>query len=277
MTVMDCALAILADDVEARAFRDLFSAAPEPLAQALGLEIADVEDTTLLIARNIPDTMFNRAIGLGLHAPATPSRIDAIAAKYRDAGVRDWWLHVNPAASPAALGAWVEARGYTAPRRRSWAKMLRPASAAPRFDTDVTIRDVGPSEAADVAAAIAHAFGMPPPMSVWIGALAGRPGWRVVGAFTDRAIGGACVHLQGENAWLGIGGVRSDARGRGAHRALMAARIQAAIDAGCRWIVTETGEPIGEEHNPSLANMVRCGFERACSRANYAAPQPATS
>jgi hypothetical protein len=49
----------------------------------------------------------------------------------------------------------------------------------------------------------------------------------------------------------------------------MAARIRPAIEAGCTAIVTETGEPVGDEPNPSLANMLRCGFVRVASRLNY--------
>ena len=67
-----------------------------------------------------------------------------------------------------------------------------------------------------------------------------------------------------------MAGVLPAYRGRSAHRALMAARIRGAIEAGCTAIVTETGEPVGDE--PALANMLRCGFERVGSRLNYELP-----
>ena len=51
-----------------------------------------------------------------------------------------------------------------------------------------------------------------------------------------------------------------------------AARIGAAISAGCTSIVTETGEPVHDEPNPSLANMARCGFSRVASRLNWESP-----
>jgi hypothetical protein len=35
-------------------------------------------------------------------------------------------------------------------------------------------------------------------------------------------------------------------------------------------VITETGEPIGDEPNPSLRNMAWCGFVRVASRLNYA-------
>ncbi|MGE5128347.1 MAG: hypothetical protein ACM3IK_01850, partial [Sphingomonadaceae bacterium] len=57
-----------------------------------------------------------------------------------------------------------------------------------------------------------------------------------------------------------------------AHRALMTLRIREAIAAGAQRIFTETGEAVGDEANPSLANMQWCGFRRVCSRSNYASP-----
>ncbi len=44
------------------------------------------------------------------------------------------------------------------------------------------------------------------------------------------------------------------------------------LGAGASRIFTETGEQVGDEHNPSLANMQWCGFTRVCSRLNYASP-----
>ena len=52
----------------------------------------------------------------------------------------------------------------------------------------------------------------------------------------------------------------------------MAWRIREAIALGCSDIVTETGEPAGDEPNPSLRNMEACGFRRLVSRLNFAAP-----
>jgi hypothetical protein len=51
----------------------------------------------------------------------------------------------------------------------------------------------------------------------------------------------------------------------------MAARVRAAIAAGCTHIATETGEPVisDRSRNFSLSNMYRMGFERVASRANY--------
>lgn len=52
-------------------------------------------------------------------------------------------------------------------------------------------------------------------------------------------------------------------------RALLTARVRAAEAAGCRWLVAETGVEGPGEHNPSLHNMLRVGFEPLYERANW--------
>jgi GNAT superfamily N-acetyltransferase len=121
--------------------------------------------------------------------------------------------------------------------------------------------------------AIVAAFEMPPFMAEWLAALHGQPHWRIY-AVTDgtQVVGGGCLYVSGELAWLGMGGVLASHRRRGGQGALMARRIADAIEAGALHIVTETGEPIADEPNPSLANMKRCGFVTVASRLNFAGP-----
>jgi GNAT superfamily N-acetyltransferase len=151
--------------------------------------------------------------------------------------------------------------------------MLRGTEAPPDFPVALEVREARADEAEAVAQAVCRAFDMPPAFRPWFAALARRPQWRLFCALDGReAVGGGYLYVDGRNAWLGAGGVLKEYRGRSAHRALMALRICAAIAAGCTAIVTETGEPVGGESNPSLANMMRCGFRKVSSRLNYQPP-----
>jgi hypothetical protein len=111
---------------------------------------------------------------------------------------------------------------------------------------------------------------MPPSIAPWIAALVGRPRWR---AYLVRnggeAIGGGLLYHDGDWAWLGMGATAPAHRGRGVQGAVMARRIRDAIAAGARHIATETGDPVAGERNDSLANMVRSGFRKVCSRENW--------
>lgn len=262
-----------ADRVEAAAFADLYAAAPAGFAGMFGLRTTEIGGATLLLAPRIPDPFFNRVIGLGGSPTPAEADVDRIIGTFREAGSAAWWIHVSPGPTAHELTRWLLARGFVAPVRRSWAKVVRGSAPAPVFETSLEIREAAAGELAEMAAAICTAYGMPPVFAAWFEAVGRRPAWR---AFVARAnahiVGGGLLFLDGTAAWLGAGGVLPSHRGRNAHRMLMAQRIDAAIRAGCSRIYTETGEPIGDERNPSLANMMRCGFEKVCSRLNYAAP-----
>jgi GNAT superfamily N-acetyltransferase len=262
-----------ADDAEARAFADLYAAAPPALQQRLGLAVHRVADATVLLAPGLPTPMFNRAIGLGLALAANTAALAAIEAAYAQAGVRAWWLHWNPLAAPADFASELTARGYAPAPRRRWAKMLRTTDSAPHATTSLEVVAADATIAPATTRAIAAAFEMPPFMADWLLALHGRAGWQLLALRDgDQVVGGGCLHVAGDTAWLGMGGVLASHRRRGGQRALLARRIAEAGRAGARWAVTETGLPVTDEPNPSLANIRAAGFACVAERCNYAGP-----
>jgi GNAT superfamily N-acetyltransferase len=268
--------AVLADRTEEAAFIDMYEAAPATLRAQMGLAVERVGGAAAFVAARLPATMFNRVIGLGLDRPATTGDLDALRRVYRDAGVGTWWLHWSPSALPADGPAWLAAQGFNVPVRGSWAKMLRATSEPPSVATDLVIAPAVASQAAAVGAAVAQAFGMPPFMGEWIAALHGRPAWCVYAVTEgDVVVGGGSLFLGPDAGWLGMGAVLPTHRRRGGQGALMARRIADAGAAGLDWVVTETGEPIAGESNPSLANMARTGFRCVASRLNFECAPPA--
>ena len=265
--------AVLADEAEALAFADLYAAAPQPLQASLGLQVERFAGATALLAPGLPSPMFNRVIGLGLESEAGDAEIEALIERYRRAGSANWWLHWNPFSAPEDMPARLGRLGFTLPARRSWAKVLRGTEPAPQITADLKITAATDHQADEAMREVVTAFEMPPFMAGWLRSLHGRPGWRVY-AVTDgeQTVGGGCLFTSGDIAWLGMGSVRASHRRRGGQRALMSRRITDAIEGGARYIVTETGEPVGDEPNPSLGNMLRCGFVTVASRLNFAAP-----
>jgi hypothetical protein len=273
------AIDVLSDDIcfaealEAAAFADFFAGAPPDLARAMRIQTVAIGAATALVVGAAREPFLNRVMGLGVHAPATEADLDRCVAVYRDAGAITHWIHLTPGAQPSELRAWLERRGYTRPARWAWAKMVHDDVAPPAVATTLEVRRAKPEEHDAVAAAVAAAFGMPAPLAGWFASVAARPAWRTYAALdAGRVVGGGFLYLDARGAWLGAGGVQPEFRGRHAQRALMALRIREAVDAGCARIATETGEPLANEPNPSLANMAFCGFRKVCSRLNYAAP-----
>ena len=266
-------MARISDDVEADAFIAMWEAAPAALREQLGLRIERIADAVLLLAPGLPSPMFNRAIGLGLRQPASVRKVQAIAEVFRAAGCKNWWLHWNPQAQPGGFDQEIEALGFTLPKRRTWAKMLRGPEPPPAIATDLRIAPATPDQASEVARIAVLAFEMPPFMSEWFQGMRSGP-WRVYAVIDGSTVaGGGWLYRNGASAWLGIAAVAPSHRKRGGQGALMARRIADAAAAGALHIVTETGEPTAaDEPNPSLANMRRCGFTTVASRLNYAAP-----
>lgn len=260
----------LHDAVEAQAYLDMFAAVPADLKKSLGIEVRELAETTCLLTPGLPTPIFNRVIGLGNRNEATEKDIAEISTAYRDAGVKDWWLHVSPTLQNIKLGEELLGQGFSLPERKSWIKMVRDNSSPEPVPTDATLTVILSNEASALAEVICTAFEMPMLLAPWFAALANRKQWTAVSAkLNDKIVGGGFLFQTGKCAWLGAGGVIAEARGKHVHRALMTLRMQYAIDTGCTQLFTETGEAIGDEPNPSLRNMHACGFHPAYSRLNY--------
>jgi GNAT superfamily N-acetyltransferase len=257
----------LADAIEATACRDLYAAAES----GLRMRASGIAGSTVLIAPTLPVPYFNRVIGLGNDAAAREDDIEQVMAAYSSAAVSTYWIHRIPSAQPPNLASLLEHRGFTPAPRGSWAKFLRNVEDAPAIRTDLRLREATPADAMPVAHVLTSAYGMPAPVGPWFGALIGRPGWQVwVAELGGRIVATGALFVQGDIGWVGAGATLAEYRGRGAQRALLSARIDAAAARGCSVLGTETGEPIAAEPSPSYANIVRAGFTRVCSRMNYA-------
>lgn len=260
-----------ADAAEAAAYADMYAAAPAQMQAGLGLRVEALGRATLLIAPGMRNPLFNRVIGFGTFEEASEAALDVIVERYRAAGCTAFWLSVNAPAQSERIGSWLDARGFAPPTRRAWVQMHWPAASPPaQAGSSFDVAAVSRSEAQPLAELIATAFGMPASMAAWLVELVGRNGWCGIAARDGaRIVGGSLVYVAPPLAWLGMGSVLPSHRGRGGQLALMAARIAHAQAQGCTAIHTETGEPIGDEPNPSLANMRRAGFETIGSRPNF--------
>jgi len=257
----------LADEIEAHAQRDLYAAAPAQL----GARVTPFGGATALCLPAVPVSYFNRVIGLGMREPATEAMLDQLTRHYAEAGIKAYWIHLSPAARPSSLPDWLEARGFRLAPRRSWAKFLRGSDPLPEAQTELTVRRAVAADADRVADIVCTAYGMPLSFAPWFAALVTRPGWQVFLAMKEgQAIASGSLYRAADTAWLGIGATLPEWRNQGAQSALIAARIAAATDGHV--LATETGEPVGEEPNPSLSNLQRAGFQQVCSRLNFAAP-----
>ncbi len=79
---------------------------------------------------------------------------------------------------------------------------------------------------------------------------------------TPVAVG--ALRIERDLAWLGGAATLTPWRRRGAHGALIAARLRRAARRGCRWAWVETAAPVPGRPAGSWRNLLRHGFEEVC-------------
>jgi hypothetical protein len=85
----------------------------------------------------------------------------------------------------------------------------------------------------------------------------------------DEMVAAADLYVHRDVASLNATATLSTHRNRGAQTALIAARIKASAEAGCRWLVAETGVAEPGTSNPSLDNLKRAGLRPRYVRQNW--------
>jgi GNAT superfamily N-acetyltransferase len=255
---------------ETAAFRDLASGFPAALAEPYGFGFAEIGGACCGIARALAGMReLNRVMGLGIAEACTQPVLDAIAGFYSGA---PYVVALSPEAQPSSVAAWLAGRGFR--RDYAWMKFARAPDADMRAPTDLSVERIGADRAGDFAQVVVEAYDMPAFMFELMATVPGRASWSCWVAYgSGRPCGAGAMYIDGDSAWLGFGGTIPAARGRGAQSALLAARVRAAAEAGCRTATTETG--VQEPGRParSYRNILRAGFEEVYERPNWRSPE----
>ncbi len=258
--------------VDLLAWADAFDGCPAADQRRLGLGVSRRDGVTLLVAPGLDSLLFNRAFGLGFDGPVTPALVRFVTEGYRAAGVDRFFVHAPARPAPELHAALTE--GGLTPYRRAWVKLVRDGAPPPEVATPLEVAEARPDEADAVAELFALGFEAPPESRALVRPLVRRANWRVLVA-RDRGqvVAAAALFVHRAVASQVFAVTRPDQRGRGAQQALLAARLELAHAAGCRWITAETGAPVADEPNPSLRNLERLGFRWLTRIANYAPPE----
>jgi ribosomal protein S18 acetylase RimI-like enzyme len=214
-------LAFIAEHIERRAWCDLVGAAPQWVLRTTGLAIEEIGGAMMLAAPGLNHLLFNRVIGLGEQAAATPELIAEIMGRYWDASIERYWVHVGPYARPARLGRMLQEQGL-APYRRSWVKLVRPAQRASAPVSEFLIRKARLDDAIAVASIVGNGFDLPQHGAEMFGALIDRRRWNVyVAQAGAEIVAAAGMFIEGEAAYFAFAATRPEFRNRGAQRALL--------------------------------------------------------
>ena len=274
MSVTDLSFALpLAESVEAEWMYAMQAGAAASAQHALGMSQHRIGGGVALSMTSDPTGGFwTKALGFGVSEPVTADLVEGVVDVYRRAGDRVATLQLVERLLPEPWDG-IRAR-LGLERTNSWAKCLRPlAGELPEAPTDLR---VGPVPAADLAAwarVLCAGFGMPDDpalqefMSTGVTSDQRFHPWAAWDGET--MVAAANLFVYGGVAALAGAATLQIARRRGAQSALTRQRLLAAGDLGETWASFETWIPTSGRHNPSLANMLRIGFEIAYERPNW--------
>lgn len=246
--------------IQREVLNSMYACCPADERAELGLHLEMIADVAASVAERDPSILLNRAQGLGSREPVERGTIEAVVACYRRHGIGRFFFHAYPSALPPDGTAWLEAAGLE--KTRGWMQFARGTAPVSRARTDLDVQQVDARRANDFAAIVCGAFGLTALAQRFMAAMFDDDRWRIFMSFDgDEAAGVGAVFLCDHDAYLSFGATEPAYRRRGSQGAILAARIQAALDAGCRNLFTETGEAVEGDEQTSYRNIMRFGFE----------------
>jgi GNAT superfamily N-acetyltransferase len=252
---------------ELAAFRSLIGGWREGLVSEIGGALC----TAVVAAPG--SALLNRVLGLGLEQPVGEHALDEIDAFFADHGV-SYGITITPDVEPPQLTSWLETRGFS--RGYAWTKFRRGIEPSAAPETGLTVERILGDRGDVFAYVFQRSYGTPELLRPRLEQIPGETGWYCFVAFADGIPAATAAVVVAEDVgWLGMAGTLPEFRRRGAQTALLAARIDAAREAGCSVVVTETGEPVEGRPSNSYRNIVRAGFEPVYVRQNYLSSEEA--
>ncbi|MFN7951433.1 MAG: GNAT family N-acetyltransferase [bacterium] len=261
--------AVLVDELEGDAAEDLFVAAGADAGRLRLAHRAVAGGARLLGCGAVDHSLVNRAIGLGSARQAVADVQEAVDRWLAEGGGERLWLDL-PATIVSAWRPWLDRRGAvsTGVGRHL---LAHDGALPPVIRSGIEVARAARDEAAAVSALLARGFGLQGVAAAILRGAVWRPRWHVfVGRVDGRRIAAASLFVSGDRAFLGPSATVPAARRRGAHFTLTAIAIRAALDLGCRTLVTSVPDAGSGDGAPVLRNLERLGFRCFASTRGFA-------
>lgn len=261
--------AALVEQVEAEWMYLLEAGAPTGVRAELGMAAARIGGGVALAMRHDPSRYWNKALGFGFDEPVTADVIAQVCDFYRAQGAPQAVLQLAPSVLP---GDWDDiCAAHRLVPEGSWVKLGHDLAAVDPVDTDLRVAAVEAGDATEWASVLLRGFGMPEKgLLEMTAAVVGRPGFRCFAAWDgSEIVGVGNSFLHADTAALWAAATLPGRRGRGAHAALLAARLLDAKAAGCRMAVAETGVEEPGKRSPALQGLHKAGFAALYERRNW--------
>jgi hypothetical protein len=274
-TPVDLRTAAAIESAEARAWADMYAAAPAEFASAGGVRARDVAGTLVLSWAATGRRYFSRAVGLGVTAPATPEAIDQILEGYAEEGITMFLLQSLPHCRPAEYEGWLRERGLEAfdaqDRVIRGGEPLEPAAAGSP-GRELVVERVGPETQDDWADFLQRVYRLD--TGSWLQELIGGAGWhQYVAREEGEIVGARGMHIGPDGiAWWGMDGpvpgvMTEDSEPDAAICAFM---VRDGVAHGAHAFIADIEAPSPGMDTPAYEYFARIGFRRPYARTHYA-------
>lgn len=253
--------------IEVAALMDWHRACAEHVRRAVGFDCLAFDKGCAISLPGAKGAVFNRIFGL-----PTVDELEA-ACRWMDAKPGTKYLQLDLEAASDEVRRWFLAKGLSE-QGHAWAKLVRTSSPEPQRRTSAMVcRRVELKEASLFGSIICAGFGLSETLiPVWASVVE-RAGWTCFFALDgNRPIGTGTMFTVGDDSWLGAGTVLPAFASRGAHKALIGARVAKGVAGGSSRFAVEATFSASSAINVSFDNLKKMGFEHAYSRSNFALP-----
>ena len=254
---------------EARAWADLYAAAPADWAESVGLRTRRVGGTLVLHWAATGRRYFSRSIGFGVIEPATAEALDEILAGWAEAGIEMFLVKSLPQCLPDDYDELLRRRGLEPFDRQD--RIVRGAEPPVEHQSAVAVERVEPGTADEWAEFLQRVYRLE--TGPWLQRLIGRPGWHQYVARDGGEIVAARGMFVGPDgtAWLGmdgpVPGLQTDDYEPDA--AICARLVEAGLAAGATGFIADIEAPSDALDTPAYANFARLGFRRPLVRTHW--------
>lgn len=264
---------------EARAWADLYAAAPADFAAAAGLGTREVGGTLVLHWAATGRRYFSRAIGLGIAAPATPEMLDLVLRVWEELGIDMCLVQSMPGCEPAGYQDRLRERGlepFDAQDRIVRGGQPLDDAPAPPPDRAFAVERVGAPTTDEWAEFLQRVYRLD--AGAWLPRVVDRPGWHQFIAREDGEVVAARGMYIGPDglAWLGmdgpVPGLHTDDYAPDA--ALCAAMVAHGLRLGATGFLSDIEMRSEERDTPAYDHFARLGFTLPYTRTHWARVRP---
>ena len=267
---VDAQAAAAIEAAEARAWTDVYSAAPEDWAAEVGLGFREVAGALVIQWAATGRRYFSRAIGLGVIEPASGESIDEILRGWEEAGISMFLLQSLPHCRPEGYEDLLRERGlepFDAQDRvvRDGSPLEQPG------EGELSVERVTAETADEWAEFVQRIYRLD--TGPWLQRLIGRPGWHeYVARENDEIVAARGMFICPDGpAWLGmdapVPGVMTDDYEPDA--ALCAFIVADGLQRGATSFLADIELPSPELDTPAYGYFAGLGFRRPYVRTHW--------